>query len=99
MTESEMGDIQDALAVCIPQSCIPTFEQMESWTDHDEEQVRSWIDGGTRGTTPDVFLPVIAAYYAPRPSESARILNAVTEQVNEQQAVLAYRTGRSGYDD
>ncbi len=89
-----MGDIQDDLSHLIPQSCIPTFEEMESWTDRDVEQVRAWIAGGARGRTPDVFVPVVNAYYAPRPSNAVR----APEEFYETQRILAGRAYREDLD-
>lgn len=94
MIESEMGDIQDDLSHLIPQSCIPTFDDMESWTDRDVAQVREWIAGGARGLTPDVFVPVVNAYHAPRPSNAVR----VPEEVDETRRILAGRGDRYDLD-
>ncbi len=85
MIESEMGDLQDALANLIPQSAIPTFDEMAEWSDVDAQKVRAWIDGGGRGPTPEVFWDAIARYHAPRPSDSVR----VPEEFYETQRILA----------
>ena len=94
MTESEMGDIQDDLSRFIPQSAIPTFGQMEEWTERDIAQVRAWIKGGTRGRTPDVFIPIVEAYYAPRPPSGVRL----DEEFQETRRILAGNGDRYDLD-
>lgn len=93
MTESDMGDIQDALANLIPQSCIPTFDAMESWTEHDEAQVRAWIGRNASGPTPDVFIPIVNAYHAPRSTFAI-----VNEEAAETQRILAGNGDRYDLD-
>lgn len=73
MIESEMGDLQDAIALSgmVPQSCVPTFGEIEEWSDAEVEDVRAWIAARGAGPTPVVFHAAIAKYHAPRPpSES-----------------------------
>lgn len=69
MNHSEMGDLQDALAFSglVPQSCIPTFDELESWTARDVAETRAWIASGGRLPTPTVWHEAIARYHAPRP--------------------------------
>lgn len=66
MNHSEMGDLQDALANLIPQSAIPTFDELESWSSETIADVRAWVDGNGNGPTPVVFHEAIARYHAPR---------------------------------
>lgn len=93
MTESDMGDLQDALSNIIPQSCIPTFDAMESWSAVDETQVRAWIGRNASGPTPDVFIPIVNAYYAPRPSVTVQ-----DHEAAETRRILAGKGDRHDLD-
>lgn len=89
MIESEMGDLQDGLAISglVPTSALPTFDEMAEWTDVDVQKVRAWVDGGGRGPTPEVFWDAIARYHAPRHYDPVR----VPEEAAETRRILAGR--------